>query len=138
MDKETVRAWLENKAEISFSRSSGPGGQNVNKVNTKASLFAPLAQIEGLSGAERAWLSRRLAGRLTVDGVLFVQAQDTRSQARNRELAVERMLELLEKGLHRDKPRRKTKPSKASKERRLQEKKISTRHRRNRTASQDE
>jgi ribosome-associated protein len=138
MDRQAARAWLENRAEISFSRSSGPGGQNVNKVNTKASLFAPLARIEGLSGAERGHLAVKLAGRLTADGVLVVQVQDTRSQARNRELAVERVLSILTRGLHRDKPRRKTKPTKASKERRLQAKKIATRHKRNRTVSQDE
>lgn len=138
MDRQAARAWLEDRAEISFSRSSGPGGQNVNKVNTKATLFAPLARIEGLSDAERAYLAVKLAGRLTADGVLVVQVQDTRSQARNRELAVERVLDILARGLHRDKPRKRTKPTRASKERRLQSKKITTRHKRNRTAPQDE
>jgi ribosome-associated protein len=138
MDKEAVRAWLSSRAEVSFSRSSGPGGQNVNKVNTKAGLFARLGDIAGLSGAERAWLAVRLAKRLTAEGVLVVQVQDTRSQSRNRDLAVERALAILEKGLHRDKPRRKTKPTKASKERRLQAKKITTRHKRNRTVSPDD
>jgi ribosome-associated protein len=132
MDERAVRAWLDGKAEITFCRSSGPGGQNVNKVSTKASLSAPLAAIEGLSGAERAWLRERLAGRLTADGVLVVQAQDTRSQARNRELAVERALALLQAGLRRPKPRRPTRPSRASRERRLEAKKAAGRTKRER------
>ena len=132
MDKQTVRAWIANKAEISFSRSSGPGGQNVNKVNTKATLFAPLAEIDGLTAAERSYLSVKLANQLTVDDVLVVQVQDTRSQSKNRALAVDRVFALIVKGLHRPKPRRPTKPSKGSNERRLETKKAAGRNKRGR------
>ncbi len=138
MDEAAVRLWLEREAEISFSRSGGPGGQNVNKVNSKAALFVPLAEVVGLSEAERALAAERLAGRLAEGGVLVIQAQDSRSQLENRALAVERALALLKRAVHRDKPRRPTKPSRAARERRLQSKARAAEHKRNRSKPQDE
>jgi len=138
MDAQQLRFWLENKATLSFSRSSGPGGQNVNKVNTKVSIFVPLGELPGLSDFERSLLLEKLAGRLSEGHVLVVQVQDTRSQLQNRELAVERILSVLHKALHRDKPRRPTKPTRASQERRLVTKKTVARHKANRDVRSDD
>jgi ribosome-associated protein len=138
MDKDRVRHWLENKAEVSFSRSSGPGGQNVNKVNTKSLIRVPLKDVDGLQPDERLTLVARLGRRLTTEGVLVVQAQDERSQSMNREIAIERVLALLEQGLRRPKPRRPTRPSRAAKERRLQSKKAAGRNKRSRSFREEE
>lgn len=138
MNREAVRRWLEKEADVSFSRSSGPGGQNVNKVNSKAALFVPLALVEGLSEAERTLALERLSSRLAEGGVLVIQAQDSRSQLENRALAVERALAILIKAVHRDKPRRATKPSRASRERRLASKARVAEHKRNRSRPHDE
>ena len=116
MDRERLRLWLETQAEISYVRSSGPGGQNVNKLNTKSLIRIPLREIPGLSGGELSWLAARLGPRLAAGDVLIVQAQDERSQARNRDIAIRRAISLIENGLHRPKPRRPTRPSRAAKE----------------------
>jgi ribosome-associated protein len=138
MDRMALRLWLETRADISFARSSGPGGQNVNKLNTKSVIRVPLREIPGLSGGERAWLAARLAPRLAAGDVLIVQAQDERSQSMNRQLAISRAVALIEKGLHRPAPRRATKPSRAAKERRLQEKRLSSLRKRARARIEDD
>jgi ribosome-associated protein len=138
MDKERARAWLEEEAEISFSRSSGPGGQNVNKLNTKAAIFVPIGLLPGLSDFERGLLREKLAGRLSEGETIVIQVQDTRSQYQNRLLAVERAMEIIERALHRDKPRRPTKPGRAAKERRLLAKKIVSVNKKNRSKPADE
>lgn len=123
MDSILLRASLADKAVFTFSRSSGPGGQNVNKVNSKAELRIDLRLLEGISDTERLRLFEKLGERL-VDGFeLVIQAQDTRSQLLNRELAVERTFAAIVRALHREKPRKPTKPTKASRERRLEAKK---------------
>ena len=127
MDQQRVRAWLETRADISFSRSSGPGGQNVNKTSTRATLFAPVRQIDGLSGEEKNRLLDKLRRKLTADHVLIVSVQDTRSQLQNRILAVERACALLERGLHHDRPRKPSRPTRGSRERRLQSKHVASR-----------
>ena len=65
MDREIVRAWLENKATISYARSGGPGGQNVNKVNSKSLVRVPLRELQGITDDERAYLISRLKHKLT-------------------------------------------------------------------------
>lgn len=127
MDSEAIKTWIETHGEEVFSRSSGPGGQHVNKTSTRVQLSVDTALLEGVSEDERA----RLPGRMQV------VVQDERSQLTNRQIAVERMLERIAKALHREKPRRKTKPTKASKERRLTAKKITSSNKRNRTVSED-
>jgi ribosome-associated protein len=105
----------------SFSRASGPGGQNVNKVSTAAELRFDVARAF-LPEDLKARL-RPLAGRmLTQDGVLVITAQETRSQERNREIALQKLIELLRKAAHRPKRRIATRPTRASKTRRLESK----------------
>ena len=111
--------------ELSFtaSRSGGPGGQNVNKVSTKITLWFDLTNSPSLSEEDKALITDRLGSRIDKEGVLRVVSQSTRSQLSNRELAIERFVELLQAALHRLPVRKKTRVSKGAKERRLEEKK---------------
>jgi ribosome-associated protein len=137
MDVPAVRKWIEVNGVEAFSRSSGPGGQNVNKVSTKALLRVSLVALEGVTDEERARLLAKLGAKLTTEGELIVQVQDERSQLLNRELAVERVMHTIEAALHRPKPRRKTKPTKASNQRRLAAKKAASQILRNRRVNDD-
>lgn len=107
---------------FTFSRSSGPGGQNVNKVSTRVTLLFDVASSPSLSDLQRERISRALASRLTQDGILRIDAGEARSQAANREMAVERFTRLLAGALRVRKKRTKTRPTRASVERRLGEK----------------
>lgn len=115
--------WAHGDAlRIQFARSSGPGGQNVNKVNTRIELWIPLSAIIGLTHNALARL-RRLAGRrITTEGELHLSAQTERSQERNRQAVMEKLRELLIQAMAEPKPRRATRPSKAAKRRRLESK----------------
>ena len=113
----------ESAMRFQYARSSGPGGQNVNKVNTKAELWVPLSAITGLTPGAMQRL-RRLAGRrVTSAGEIHIAADVERTQERNREAVLDRLRELLEEAKREPKVRRKTKPSKAAKRRRLEAKK---------------
>ena len=112
----------ESELEESFVRASGPGGQNVNKLATAVQLRFDVRQSPSLPEPVRARLLHSRDHRLTLDGVLVINAQRFRSQERNREDARERLLELIRKASIAPVPRRATKPTKASRKRRLESK----------------
>ncbi|HET6400556.1 MAG TPA: alternative ribosome rescue aminoacyl-tRNA hydrolase ArfB [Candidatus Kapabacteria bacterium] len=109
---------------ISFTRSSGPGGQHVNKTSTQAELTFDLEHSPSVSDADRAWLLERLASKLDSSGVLHISSQEFRSQLRNKNAAMEKLRDLLAGALQRPKPRKKVRLSKAAKETRLRSKKL--------------
>lgn len=112
----------EDELVFKFSRSAGPGGQNVNKVNTKATLFFDVANCESLSEIEKRRILRRLATRADKQGVVRVVSQKYRSQKANRRTAVERLTELLRAALRKKAVRKKTKVPVYAKQKRLEEK----------------
>lgn len=112
-------------SEFSFqaSRSSGAGGQNVNKVNSRIELRFSITDSLILSDEEKAMLFAKLSSKLTDDGTLIITSQVSRSQLENKELCIEKLYQIIEKALTPKKPRRPTKPTAASKRKRLDEKK---------------
>lgn len=107
---------------LQYARSSGPGGQNVNKVNTKAELWVPVGALAGMTGRAMERL-RALAGkRLTSLDELHISSDTERTQEGNRAAVLERLRELLVTAMHEPKARRKSKPSRAARQRRLDSK----------------
>jgi ribosome-associated protein len=112
----------ESAIRVAFVRASGPGGQNVNKRATKAQLRIALDDIP-LRAPARARLERMARGSITAEGELLIQDDSTRSQGRNRDACVDRLREIVMRAMVPPKVRRKTKPTKGSVQRRLNEKK---------------
>ena len=104
---------------MSFARSGGPGGQNVNKVSSKVELRWNPVTSSALTDDDRSLLLERLASKLTTDGTLIITSTLTRDQMKNRDDAQSKLALIVRTALHRDKPRRETKPSRASKRRRV-------------------
>jgi ribosome-associated protein len=105
------------------SRSGGPGGQHVNTSSTRIELIWDVAGTPSLTEAQRVRLQEKLANRINAEGELLLAESGSRSQLQNREVVTERFVQLLADALHVPRPRRKTRPPKAERERRLQAKK---------------
>ena len=113
-------------SEVSFKavRSSGPGGQNVNKVASKVILSFDLLLSNGLTDDEKALLQIKLASKLSQENILLITSQEDRSQIKNKEIAIKKFLKILENGLKIDKLRKETKIPRSIKEKRLNAKKV--------------
>lgn len=108
--------------KLQFCRSGGPGGQNVNKVNSKVQLKIPLGELGLFTEEEMGRIREKLANRITEDDELLVQCEETRDQLKNRQRAQKKAGELLIQAVKKPKRRKRTKPTKASREKRLEKK----------------
>jgi ribosome-associated protein len=111
--------------ELKFKavRSGGAGGQHVNKVSSKIELTFDLENSESFTEEEKALLIQKLKSKLTKENVLLLQCDESRSQHKNKEIAIDRFLNIISSGLKVQKPRKETKPSKSSIVKRLEKKK---------------
>ncbi len=122
--------------DVQVSRSSGAGGQHVNKTSSRVEVFWNVLASRALNEEQRARLREKLASRLTIEGSIRVVASDMRSQSRNRDLAEERLADLVRRALIVPRKRRATKPTRAAKEARLESKKRHSTKKRDRQDTQ--
>ncbi|MDO5635786.1 MAG: alternative ribosome rescue aminoacyl-tRNA hydrolase ArfB [Myroides sp.] len=128
MNKEIIQTEIQYKAV----RSSGAGGQNVNKVATKVQIQFFVEQSNGLTADEKTTLTEKLANRITKEGFIMVECGETRSQLKNKELCTQRLFLLLENALKKDKKRIATKIPKSVIKKRLEDKQRNAEKKQNR------
>lgn len=132
MNRTELHESIMKNAQVTFARSGGNGGQNVNKVNTKVHLTLPLESVGGITENEKLMLRTKLTSIINKEGLLFIDVDEERFQERNRSIAFARIENRIVQALQVQKKRIKTKPTKASKERKLKLKKIRSEIKKNR------
>ena len=135
---DKMMADLNKEVRYRTSKSSGAGGQHVNKVSTKVELIFDVEGSEILSEHQKQVIFVKLDNRISNDGVLHLQCDETRSQFKNKEVVFRRFMLLINNALKPDKPRKKTKPSKGSKEKRLADKRKISEKKESRKTKADE
>lgn len=129
---------LNKEVRFKSSRSSGAGGQHVNKVSTRVELLFEVAASSVLSESEKSLIQLRLKNRISNEGILKLACDETRSQAKNKEIVFERFVGLVEDALKPVKKRKATKPSKSSIEKRLKNKKTQSKKKEARNVNDDD
>lgn len=127
MNLQIRKRLLEREITFNFSRSSGPGGQNVNKVNSKVELRFSVQNSSLLSDKEKKLISDKLKHKINQEGQLIIVAQNDRSQLKNKEAAINKFYQFLSDALKRVKSRKATKPTRNSNEKRIERKKARSR-----------
>ncbi|OQY31312.1 MAG: hypothetical protein B6241_14325 [Spirochaetaceae bacterium 4572_59] len=123
MNRDLLLREIEEKGTFSFARSGGPGGQNVNKVNTKVLLTIPLESLNCLNAHQKGMVRTKMGSRINAQDEFFIHMQQERSQLMNKQLALELLADLIMQSTKHVKARRKTRPTRGSVERRLSSKK---------------